>query len=153
MHPDDDNVLSVLYYAVNHLKVKHGQFILVLEFERRLTGPLSLVVVVGHSNCGGVAACVAAAGAPPQEPKTPLLRWLAPLTDLARSLGPNLLPEKEAISLLVEENVRKQVENLAETETIRKAQKRGEPVQLHKWIYDLSTGKLCALETLEACGK
>lgn len=26
VHPDDDNVLSVVDYAVGHLKVKHGRF-------------------------------------------------------------------------------------------------------------------------------
>lgn len=112
-------------------------------------GPLSLVIVVGHSNCGGAAACVAAAGAPPQQPETPLLRWLTPLTDLARSLGVESLGQTEALSLLVKENVRQQVKNLTKTETIKKARAGGNHVQIHGWIYELSTGNLSDLEIPE----
>ena len=31
VHPDDDSILSVLTYAVDYLKVKHGQFMLVSQ--------------------------------------------------------------------------------------------------------------------------
>ncbi|KAF9644965.1 carbonic anhydrase [Thelephora ganbajun] len=128
VHLSDDNALSVVDYAVGHLGVKH-------------------VVVVGHSNCGGAAACVKAASAPPPDgpPNTPLLRWLEPLTNLARSLSVNLLPSTEAISLLVTENVKQQVQNVIETETIKEAWARGEDVRIHGWVYDLSTGILSDL--------
>ncbi|KAF9652085.1 carbonic anhydrase [Thelephora ganbajun] len=51
----DDDTLSVVDYAIGHLKVKH-------------------VVVVRHSNCSCIAACVKAASAPPPDkpPNTPL---------------------------------------------------------------------------------
>ena len=108
------------------------------------------MVVVGHSNCGGAAACVEAARAPPQEANVPLLRWLTPLVNLARSLKVDSLEEAEAVSLLVKENVRRQVKNVAETETIKKAWARGDHVQIHGWMYELSTGNLSDLEVLEA---
>jgi len=105
---------------------------------------LSLVIVVGHSNCGGALACVRAAGAPPQPVDNPLYRWLAPLTDLARSLKVNLLDEGEALSLLVKENVRQQLKNLAEMDTVKNALKRGD-IQIHGWLYELSSGRLSDL--------
>lgn len=102
------------------------------------------MIVVGHSNCGGALACVRAAGAPPQPADNPLLRWLAPLTDLARSLKVDSLDEAEALPLLVRENVRQQLKNLAETDTVKNALKRGD-VHIHGWLYDLSSGKLSDL--------
>ena len=114
-----------------------------------LTSPLSLVIVVGHSNCGGAAACVKAVSTPPQETNTPLLRWLTPLANLARELKVDSLKPDEALSLLVKENVRKQVKNLFESETISKAWARGQLVHIHGWIYELSTGKLVDLEMPE----
>jgi len=123
---DDDSVLSVVAYAVDYLKVKH-------------------VIVVGHSNCGGALACVRAACAPHEPATNPLLRWLEPLTDLARSLEVDSMEEAEALPLLVKENVRQQVVHLAEMETIKNALERGD-VQIHGWLYDLSSGKLSDLE-------
>ncbi|KAF9643563.1 carbonic anhydrase [Thelephora ganbajun] len=101
VHLCDANALSVVDYAVGHLKVKH-------------------VVVVEHSNCGGVAACVKAANTPPpgEPPNTPLLRWLESLTNLARLLDVGSLPPTEAHSLLMAENVKQQVQNLTKMETI-----------------------------------
>jgi len=105
------------------------------------------VVVVGHSQCGGAAACVAAASAPPpaEQPDAPLLRWLAPLTNLARSLDVASQQPTEALSLLVKESVRRQVQNLTKTETIKGAWARGEDVQIHGWVYDIPTGTLIDL--------
>ena len=115
-----------------------------------LTSSRFLVIVVGHSNCGGAAACVKAASAPLQETNTPLLRWLTPLANLARELKVDSLKPDEALSLLVKENVRQQVKNLFELETISKAWARGQLVHIHGWMYELSTGKLVDLEMLES---
>lgn len=103
------------------------------------------MIVVGHSNCGGALACVKAARDPPQQTDSPLYRWLAPLADFARSLGLGSLEEAEALPVLVEENVRQQVRYLAEIKTIQGALERG-AVQIHGWVYDLSSGKLNDLE-------
>ncbi|KAF9784600.1 carbonic anhydrase [Thelephora terrestris] len=114
VHPKDDNVLSVVEYAVGALKVKH-------------------VIVVGHTECGGAKHCLAAAEEPPQVPTDPLHRWLEPLTELARSLP----QEERTLPILVKKNVEKQVKTLKSMETIQKAK-----VHVHGWIYDLSTGHL-----------
>lgn len=111
------------------------------------------VIIVGHSVCGGAAASLKAAQAPGFVPKLPIItidgepvdsplnRWLEPLTLLAYSLN---LPDSGANSLeiVVKENIKAQVENLAKTETIVKAWSQGKKLFLHGWVYDLSTGLL-----------
>ncbi|OJT13771.1 Carbonic anhydrase [Trametes pubescens] len=116
-HLDDDNALSVLAYAVEHLKVSH-------------------IIVAGHTLCGGAEAALAAAHAscPPPPPSGPLARWLVPLTEIAR--------EYEDLTELIEANVRAQVNNVAGTDVVRAAwadNKR--KLQVHGWIYDLGTGR------------
>ena len=108
----------MLTYAVEHVKVEH-------------------VILVGHTNCGGAAACAQAAAAAPSEPESALARWLAPLTELARSLGPD-----GDLTALVEANVRMQVENLAQSDVLQRAWAAGKDVQVHGWVYDLATGRL-----------
>lgn len=56
------------------------------------------------------------------------------------------------MSLLAEENVKQQVENLSEMETIKGAWARGEDVQIHGMIYDLSTGHLTDLGVTQPVG-
>ena len=112
---------------------------------------------MGHSNCGGAAACLAAAQAPGFVPRvplntvhsdpvnSPLNRWLEPLTLLAHSLQLGGTDDK-ALATLVEENVKAQVTNLAHTETITnawtKGTRKGQKVVIHGWVYDLGTGLL-----------
>ena len=78
------------------------------------------------------------------------LKKQTPLVNLARSLEVDLMEQEEAVSLLVKENVRRQVKNVAETETIKKAWARGDHVQIHGLMYELSTGSLSDLGMLEA---
>jgi len=122
-HLDDDSALSVLAYAVDHVGVTH-------------------VVVVGHTHCGGAEACLKASSGPPVNPTTPLARWLAPLTELARSLKIAPMSVDGALQQLVEQNVKVQVENLARSKTIVDAWAGKKKVSIHGWIYDLSSGKL-----------
>ncbi|CAL1697430.1 unnamed protein product [Somion occarium] len=58
VHLHDDNVLSVIQYAVDAVGVEH-------------------IIIAGHTNCGGAAACHAAAqsNAASPAPSTPLGRW------------------------------------------------------------------------------
>jgi carbonic anhydrase len=139
LHLDDHNVLSVLRYAVDNLGVQH-------------------VIIVGHTECGGAAACLGAAQSPGLSLDGPistlsnlpveaaLNRWLEPLTRIAASLQVSSVPHAEALPLVVEENVKAQVENLAKTQTITDAWTRGTPkgqeVWIHGWVYELSTGLL-----------
>ncbi|EMD31081.1 hypothetical protein CERSUDRAFT_89485 [Gelatoporia subvermispora B] len=117
-HPDDDSALAVLTYAVEHLGVTH-------------------VVIVGHTHCGGAAACHAAAQAPadPAASGTPLARWLAPLTALARE-------GKLGVAELVEENVKAQVRNVVRSAVMRGAWEKGRDVWVHGWVYEIGEGTL-----------
>lgn len=145
-------MLSVVTFAVDYLKVKHGPFTPVFQIGGGGADQTrSPVIVVGHSNCGGAAACVEAACNPPPADllDTPLYRWLTPLANLARSLGVDKMEPSEALSLVVKENVRQQVKNISEMETIKKAWAQNRSVQIHGWVYDLPTGKLSDLGMME----
>lgn len=133
MHLHDENVLSVLTYAIAHLGVEH-------------------VVVVGHTQCGGAAACLAAANAPPPTtpssiPKSPLQNWLQPLTDLASSM------EEPTAAQLVEENVKAQVRNVLESDVVKAAWSKDKEVRgnaklvgVHGWVYEIERGRVKDME-------
>lgn len=124
-----------------------------------LVTPL-LVIVVGHSECGGAAACLGAAQSAPSiwpvatvpslPAESPLNVWLEPLTKLAQSLHLSTTPRVEALPVLVEENVKRQAENLAKTETIHdawtKGAGKGQGVWIHGWVYDIASGTLRDLD-------
>ncbi|KAH7923168.1 carbonic anhydrase [Leucogyrophana mollusca] len=114
---NDDNAHSALAFAVSeNIGVQH-------------------VVVVGHSICGAAQHAVQCAALGQDPPTvTALDRWLAPLTRLAGEL--DLPPDNDkAVEILVEENVRVQVEN------VHKAL-GGSPVWVHGLVYDLRDGCL-----------
>ncbi|KAG9005689.1 hypothetical protein FRB95_004811 [Tulasnella sp. JGI-2019a] len=91
VHPHDDSVLSVIDYAVAHLGVED-------------------IAVVGHSQCGGAKACLANATNPPgPNPNIPLMRFLEPLTDIARRIGATEMPKDVGLAKLTEANVKAQV--------------------------------------------
>ncbi|KDQ62440.1 hypothetical protein JAAARDRAFT_54395 [Jaapia argillacea MUCL 33604] len=119
----DVNAEAVLEYAVGHLGVEH-------------------VIIVGHSKCGGAAACLAAAqhptglADPEAGPDAPLNKWLAPLVAIASSLV-NAYPET-----LIEENIKAQVENAAQSHTIKEAWHKGKKVYVHGWLYEIEKGTL-----------
>jgi carbonic anhydrase len=103
--------------------------------------------------CGGADACLTAVkeGHPDNQTiiqlpvESPLNVWLEPLTKFTRSLPLSVTPPDEALSLVVHENIKRQVETLAQTNTIRDAwadKDRKVKVQIHGWIYDLATGRL-----------
>ncbi|CAE6491230.1 unnamed protein product [Rhizoctonia solani] len=127
-HPEDDSALAVLTYAVENLGVEH-------------------IVIAGHTQCGGAAACHAAAqnlnaAAPPA---TPLARWLNPLTQLAASLASEKTDTHDTsaeLSTLVEVNVRKQVDNVVDTDVVQRAWASGKQVYVHGWVYMIETGTI-----------
>jgi len=130
--PHDDSANSVVNYAVETLGVQH-------------------VVVVGHTNCGGAAACydIATGSGHSPPPDSALGRWLGPLVDLAKSVAERSVggDKTRALVELVEENVRKQVENVRMCATIQGAWKAGKDVWVHGWVFELETGKLRDLVT------
>ena len=119
----DLNVMSVLNYAVNHLKVKH-------------------VVVCGHYFCGGVKAAMTAQDLGILNP------WLRNIRDVYRLHYDELnkLPDgDERYNRLVELNVQEQCVNLTKTAAVQRAYKeRG--LQVHGWVFDIQSGKLIDLK-------
>lgn len=119
----DLNVMSVLNYAVEHLKVNH-------------------VVVCGHYFCGGVKAAMQS------EDLGVLNPWLRNIRDVYR-IHKNELnaieDETEKYNRLVELNVQEQCVNLIKTAEVQKAiTERG--LQVHGWVFDIHSGKLIDLK-------
>jgi carbonic anhydrase len=115
----DVNVLSVLDYAVNHLKVKH-------------------VIVCGHYGCGGIKAAITM-----HDYKPVLNMWLRNIKDvyrIHRSQLDLIFNEEEKTNRLVELNVMEQVFNLAKTSIIQRAWKHEQRPDLHGWVYGLNNG-------------
>jgi len=115
----DVNLLSVLDYAVNHLKVKH-------------------VIVCGHYGCGGVKAATTKT-----DYKYLLNMWLRTIKDVYRIHRAKLdavKDEEERYDLLVELNVQEQVQNLSKTSIIQRAWKTEQRPDLHGWVYGLKDG-------------
>lgn len=113
----DLNLLSVLQYAVEVLKVKH-------------------VIVCGHYNCGGVKAAMT------NKSFGIINKWLRHIKDVYRLYQHEIdtLPEEQRANRLIEINVREQVYNLAKTSIIQKSWKKHNAPDLHGWVYDLSDG-------------
>ncbi|HJU45976.1 MAG TPA: carbonic anhydrase [Chitinophagaceae bacterium] len=115
----DVNLLSVLDYAVNHLKVKH-------------------VIVCGHYGCGGIKAATTKTDFKPV-----LNMWLRNIKDVYRLHRDELnaiKDEEQRCDRLVELNVQEQVMNLAKTSIIQHAWKKDMRPDLHGWVYGLKDG-------------
>ncbi|WP_461532217.1 carbonic anhydrase [Sinomicrobium sp.] len=119
----DLNVMSVVNYAVNHLKVKQ-------------------VVVCGHYFCGGVKAALQAKDLGILNP------WLRNIRDVYRIHKKELSDisdETERYNRLVELNVQEQCINLIKTAAVQKAYKeRG--LKVHGWVFDIHSGELIDLK-------
>ena len=119
----DLNVMSVINYAVRHLKVNH-------------------VVVCGHYNCGGVKAAMQPVDMGILNP------WLRNIRDVYRLHKDELNKidnENDRYNRLVELNVQEQCVNLIKTAAVQEAYKeRG--LIVHGWVFDIHTGKLIDLK-------
>lgn len=114
----DMNMLSVLDYAVNVLKVKH-------------------VIVTGHYGCGGVNAAMG------NNQFGLIDNWLRHIKDVYRLHADELdaiADETERSNRLVELNVIENVNNLCKTSIVQNAWKNGQELAVHGWVYSLSTG-------------
>jgi carbonic anhydrase len=123
----DVNLLSVLDYAVNHLKVDH-------------------VIVCGHYGCGGIKAAMTN-----HDYKYVLNMWLRHIKDVYRLYAEQL----DAIAdfdtradRLTELNVREQVTHLAKTSIIQRAWKQDRRPVLHGWVYGLKDGLINPVFTM-----
>jgi len=120
----DVNLLSVLDYAVNHLKVNH-------------------VIVCGHYGCGGVKAAMTN-----HDFNHLLNMWLRNIKDVYRIYQQelnNIENEEARADRLVELSVKEQVMRLAKTSIIQRAWKYGKRPVLHGWVYGLKDGIIKSL--------
>ena len=115
----DLSVMSVLNYAVRHLKVNH-------------------IVVCGHYNCGGVKAAMQPADMGLLNP------WLRNIRDVYRLHKDelNAIADIDArYDRLVELNVQEQCVNLLKTAAVQQAI-HDRNLTVHGWVFDIHTGKL-----------
>lgn len=115
----DLNALSVIQFAVDALKVTH-------------------VIVVGHSNCGGVRAAL-------ENQRAGLVdNWLRHVKDV-RDMHASWLAQvatERRVNALVELNVLEQARNVCHTTSVQDAWQRGQVVVVHGWVYGLHNGLL-----------
>lgn len=123
----DLNLLSVLQYAVEVLKVKH-------------------VIVCGHYGCGGVKAALT------QNSLGIINKWLRNIKDVYRIHRDEVdaLPDDESkVNRMVELNVKEQVMNLAKTSIIQHAWTTENRPHLHGWVYGLDDGIIKSVFDME----
>lgn len=114
----DMNMLSVLDYAVNVLKVKH-------------------VIVCGHYGCGGVKAAMG------HQSIGIIDNWIRHIKDVYRhhrNYLDSIINENDRFNAFVEINVKEQVFDLAKTSIVQAAWQNGQELCLHGWVYGLDTG-------------
>jgi carbonic anhydrase len=114
----DLNMLSVLDYAVNHLKVRH-------------------VIVCGHYGCGGVKAALT------NHNFGIINKWLRNIKDvykMHREEVDGITDEEQRLNRLIELNVKEQVLDLVKTSIIQKAWKHEQRPDIHGWVYGLKDG-------------
>lgn len=120
----DMNMLSVLDYAVQVLKVKH-------------------IIVCGHYGCGGILAALG-------NTHLGLIdNWLRNIKDVYRLHQKELdaiTNDEEKARRMVEINVIEQVYNLAKTSTVQNAWETKQPLHLHGWAYDVANGVIKDLD-------
>ncbi|MDO6388962.1 carbonic anhydrase [Pontibacter sp. BT731] len=123
----DMNLLSVLQYAVEVLKVKD-------------------IIVCGHYGCGGVAAAAS------NKQFGLMDNWLRNIKDVIRLHEQELLSikdEEQRQRRLVELNIIEQVLNLSKTSIIQNAMQTDNPPRLYGLVYDLKEGLLRDLNVME----
>ncbi len=117
---NDANVMAVIQYAVEHLKVKH-------------------VVVCGHTGCGGVKAAMSS------QDLGELNGYLRGIRDVARLHNAELSAiedEDTRYRRLIELNVQEQCVNVLNTAFVQKSHLKGDLPTVHGWVFDLASGNL-----------
>lgn len=120
----DMNMLSVLDYAVNVLKVKH-------------------VLVCGHYGCGGVKAAMG------NDSIGIIDNWIRHIKDVYRLHNEyldSIENEEDRFNTFVEINVKEQVYDLAKTSIVQSAWRSGQELTLHGWAYGLNSGYVTDLD-------
>lgn len=114
----DMNMLSVLDYAVNALKVKH-------------------IIVCGHYGCGGIKAAMG------NQHIGVIDNWIRHIKDVYRFHHDELdaiSNEEKRFDRFVELNVKEQVYDLAKTSIVQNAWEKKQELYIHGWVYDIGTG-------------
>jgi carbonic anhydrase len=114
----DLNCLAVVQFAVDVLRVRH-------------------VIVCGHYGCGGVEA------AWKRTPLGLIDNWLRHVQDVADRHGTRFtrgMTDGHSVDRLCELNVLEQAANVCRTTIVQDAWRRGQPLQVHGWIYRLQNG-------------
>ncbi|WP_421938384.1 carbonate dehydratase [Pedobacter sp.] len=120
----DMNLLSVLDYSINVLKVKH-------------------VIVCGHYGCGGVKAALG------NKQVGIIDNWLRNIRDVYRvheSELSSITDENQKFDRLVELNAIEGAANVTNTSIVQNAWANGQELSVHAWVYSLKTGLIKDLE-------
>ena len=115
----DLNCLSVMQYATDVLAVRH-------------------IIVVGHSNCGGVITAL-------ENRRVGLAdNWIRHVQDVRNrhSAWLETLPPARRVDALCELNVVEQAMNVCQTTVVQDAWQRGQELSVHGWVYGLKNGRL-----------
>jgi carbonic anhydrase len=124
----DINLLAVLEYAVNHLKVNH-------------------IIICGHYNCGGVKAAMT------NKNFGIINKWIRNIKDVYRFHKDEIdemKSEDDKTNKLIELNVKEQVMNLAKTSIVQHAWKDRNAPHLHGWVYTLEDGLIKTIYDIQA---
>lgn len=116
----DFNCLSVLQFAVDVLKVKH-------------------ILVVGHYGCGGVKAALH------DEGFGLIANWLRHVQDVRdkhQQVLDAIKGEQDRVDRLCELNVVEQVTHVCQNNIVQEAWRRGQPLTVHGFVYDIRDGLL-----------
>lgn len=114
----DMNMLSVLDYSVNILKVKH-------------------IIVCGHYGCGGVKAAMG------KSSFGVIDNWIRHIKDSYKFHKAEIeacLSENDKLNCFIEWNIKQQVLNLAATSIVQQAWHNKQELSIHGWVYGLDTG-------------
>lgn len=123
VHPEDENIISAIEFAVKVLKVKH-------------------IVVCGHYECGGVRASIDHVDLPHVN------SHIASIIDLQNEKSEELssMSDDQQFRKMVEYNVQEQCKNLQDLDFVKEALKDSDYPHIHGWVFDLSTGLINNLE-------
>ena len=124
----DLNLLSVLQYAVEVLKVEH-------------------IIVCGHYGCGGIEAAIS------QKDFGLINKWLRNIKEVYKMYQKEvdaIENHTEKVNKLVEFNVIEQCQDLIKTSIVQKAWKTRKAPEIHGWVYGLNNGLVKELVNIEA---
>jgi carbonic anhydrase len=124
----DMNLLSVLQYAVEVLKIRH-------------------IIVCGHYNCGGVKAAMT------NKDFGLINKWLRNIKEVYEKHYDELQAigdEQSRFNAMVELNVKEQIQNLAKTTIVQKAWKSSQLPHLHGWVFDIHKGEIKEVMNISA---